>query len=118
MKTLGNSLWIIFTGFWSAISYILAGIIFCITIIGIPFGKQCFIAEYIRLGGQENYRLLQETLIDELNALQVPGMPKIHELFALCGAFVNLAYPMPGGDSVKLLAAVRTAKVKNVGQIP
>ena len=42
MKTLGNILWIIFTGFWSAISYILAGIIFCITIIGIPFGKQCF----------------------------------------------------------------------------
>lgn len=75
----------------------------CVESKGCPFGKQCFIAEYIRLGGSENYRLLQETLIDELNALQVPGMPKIHELFALCGAFVNLAYPMPGGNSVKLL---------------
>lgn len=42
MKTIGNILWCIFTGLWSAIAYIFAGIILCITIIGIPFGKQCF----------------------------------------------------------------------------
>ena len=75
----------------------------CVESKGCPFGEQCFIAEYIQIGGQDNYRLLKEKLIDELNALQIPGMPKIHELFALCGAFVNLAYPMPGGNAVKLL---------------
>lgn len=42
MKVLGNILWLIFTGFWSAIAYFVYGIIWCITIIGIPFGKQCF----------------------------------------------------------------------------
>ncbi|MDD3831807.1 MAG: YccF domain-containing protein [Clostridia bacterium] len=42
MKTLGNILWLILTGLWSAIAYFLCGIILCITIIGIPFGKQCF----------------------------------------------------------------------------
>lgn len=75
----------------------------CTESMGCPFGKQCFIAEYIQLGGQENYRLLKEKMIDEINALDIPGMPKIHELYALCGAFVNLAYPMPSGDAVKLL---------------
>ena len=37
-----NILWIIFGGLELAIGYLLAGVIFCITIIGIPFGKQCF----------------------------------------------------------------------------
>lgn len=42
MKTLGNILWFLLTGFWSALSYGLLGVLWCITIIGIPFGKQCF----------------------------------------------------------------------------
>ena len=42
MKTLGNIVWLIFTGFASAVSWFLLGVIWCITIIGIPFGKQCF----------------------------------------------------------------------------
>lgn len=42
MKTIGNILWLIFTGLWSALGYVLTGVLFCITIIGIPFGKQCF----------------------------------------------------------------------------
>ncbi len=42
MKTLGNILWFVFFGLWSAISWLLLGILWCITIIGIPFGLQCF----------------------------------------------------------------------------
>lgn len=42
MKTIGNILWLIFVGFWSAVAYAFLGIFWCITIIGIPFGKQCF----------------------------------------------------------------------------
>ena len=42
MKTLGNIIWFLLIGLWTAIGYLVAGIIFCITIIGIPFGKQCF----------------------------------------------------------------------------
>lgn len=37
-----NILWLIFTGLWSAVTYALIGVIFCITIIGIPFGIQYF----------------------------------------------------------------------------
>ena len=42
MKTLGNILWFIFTALWVGLSYIILGLFWCITIIGIPFGKQCF----------------------------------------------------------------------------
>ena len=42
MKAIGNLLWFIFGGFLSGLSWWLAGILWCITIIGIPIGKQCF----------------------------------------------------------------------------
>ena len=41
-KVILNILWLIFTGFWSAVAYALVGVVCCITIIGIPFGKQYF----------------------------------------------------------------------------
>ncbi len=37
-----NLLWFIFGGLWAWICHIIFGIILCITIIGIPFGKQHF----------------------------------------------------------------------------
>ena len=42
MKFIGNLLRLIFTGLGSAIAWFFCGILWCITIIGIPFGKQCF----------------------------------------------------------------------------
>jgi uncharacterized membrane protein YccF (DUF307 family) len=37
-----NVIWIIFGGFFLMLSHLLCGALFCITIIGIPFGKQHF----------------------------------------------------------------------------
>jgi uncharacterized membrane protein YccF (DUF307 family) len=42
LRTIGNILWLVLAGIWMAIGYVLAGIIQCITIIGIPFGIQSF----------------------------------------------------------------------------
>ena len=42
MKTIGNIIWFLLIGLWTALSYLFVGILLCITIIGIPFGKQCF----------------------------------------------------------------------------
>jgi uncharacterized membrane protein YccF (DUF307 family) len=43
MRLLLNLLWAIFGGgFISAIEYLLAGVLCCLTIVGIPFGLQCF----------------------------------------------------------------------------
>ena len=42
MRLILNMLWFIFGGFISAGGWILAGCLWCITIIGIPVGLQCF----------------------------------------------------------------------------
>ena len=42
MSTLANFLWIIISGIPLAISAALNGVLLCCTIIGIPFGMQCF----------------------------------------------------------------------------
>lgn len=41
-KFVVNILWLVFGGIELAAGYLAAGIVFCITIIGIPFGCQCF----------------------------------------------------------------------------
>ena len=42
MKFLGNLIWLICGGFITALMYWIAGLLLCITIIGIPFGLQLF----------------------------------------------------------------------------
>lgn len=42
MGCLGNLLWFIFGGCLSGLSWCLAGCLWCITVIGIPIGIQCF----------------------------------------------------------------------------
>ncbi|SEA77911.1 Uncharacterized membrane protein YccF, DUF307 family [Oribacterium sp. KHPX15] len=42
MTFLGNLIWLICGGLLSAIGWWLAGLLWCITIIGIPVGMQCF----------------------------------------------------------------------------
>jgi len=37
-----NVIWVIFAGFWLWLGSVIAGIVFCCTIIGIPFGIACF----------------------------------------------------------------------------
>lgn len=70
---------------------------------GCPFGKQCFVYKYISGGGADNFALFKKQLTDELNSLNVPGMPKIDELYPINGSYVNLEYPLPNGKTVKLL---------------
>ena len=42
MSVIGNILWIILGGLIIFFEYIISGLLLCITIIGIPFGLQCF----------------------------------------------------------------------------
>ena len=42
MNTLGNLLWLLFGGLITALGYLVGGAVLCCTIIGIPFGLQCF----------------------------------------------------------------------------
>lgn len=42
MKTIGNILWVLCGGIFMALVWVLIGVLLMITIIGIPFGIQCF----------------------------------------------------------------------------
>lgn len=42
LNTLMNVVWLLIGGIWICLSHLIFGIILCITIIGIPFGKQHF----------------------------------------------------------------------------
>lgn len=42
MKTILNLIWLVLSGVWLFLGYCLAGVILCITIIGIPFGIASF----------------------------------------------------------------------------
>ena len=52
-------------------------------------------------GGQ--FEAFKKQLIEEINALNIEGMPKVETLNALVGKFVNLEYRLPGGSKVKFL---------------
>ncbi|MBO5037535.1 MAG: helix-turn-helix domain-containing protein [Clostridia bacterium] len=58
---------------------------------------------YTDIGGQEKFDEFKNQIINEFNALNIEGMPKVTELNALIGSFVNLEYPLPNGKTVKLL---------------
>lgn len=42
MSFLGNIVWLIFGGLLMSLSYLLLGILYCLTIIGLPIGLQLF----------------------------------------------------------------------------
>jgi uncharacterized membrane protein YccF (DUF307 family) len=42
MNLLGNLVFFVFGGFIIFLGYVLGGLLLCITIVGIPFGYQCF----------------------------------------------------------------------------
>ena len=70
---------------------------------GCPFTKKCWIANYIDVGGKENFEIFKKQLIDEFNNLNIEGMSKVEDLYPLHGSFVNLEYTLPNNKKVKYL---------------
>lgn len=67
MGCIGNILWFLFGGLWLGLGWSLAGILWCVTIVGIPIGMQCFkfaklaffpFGKEIRFGGGAGKTLL------------------------------------------------------------
>ncbi|HLZ87033.1 MAG TPA: YccF domain-containing protein [Puia sp.] len=42
MNLIGNLIWLICGGLLAALGYVVGGLVLCVTIVGIPFGLQCF----------------------------------------------------------------------------
>ena len=58
---------------------------------------------YAELGGDDSFAQMKQELIREFNDLHVEGMPEVKTLNFLMGGYINLEYPLPGGQRVKFL---------------
>ena len=64
----------------------------------LDYGKR-----YEELSDNGEFDAFKKQLIQEINDLHIEGMPKLEKLNALVGSYVNLAYPLPSGVSVRFL---------------
>ena len=58
---------------------------------------------YEELSDDGQFEAFKKQLIAEINDLSIEGMPRVEKLNALVGSYVNLAYPLPSGFSVRFL---------------
>lgn len=74
----------------------------CVTCEGQPFGGRCVAAENINCGGMQAFLQLKQALIAQINALGIAHL-QVDDLHLLNGFFVNLEYPLPSGQTARLL---------------
>lgn len=58
---------------------------------------------YFNLGGEEKFAEFKKQIMNEFNDLHIEGMPKVENLNALAGNFINLEYKLPNGKIVNFL---------------
>ena len=58
---------------------------------------------YEELSDGGEFEKFKQTLTDEINALNIEGMPKVEKLNALVGSYVDLPYRLPNGNTVRFL---------------
>ncbi len=90
MGCLGNILWFIFGGAITGFGWLIAGCIWCITIVGIPIGMQCFKfagLSFFPFGKEIIYGGGAPSLILNIIWLIVTGIPMAIEA-AVCGAIL------------------------------
>ena len=77
-STLANIIWVVLVGFWMALSYVGAGLLNCITIIGIPFGIQSFKMAKLALWpfGADIVSLLASGSQASYGGLPIPFLPQ------------------------------------------
>ena len=109
MGCLGNILWMIFGGLVNAASCFLAGCLWCITIVGIPVGTQCFKFATLSLcpfGKEIHYGGGAGSLILNIIWMLVTGIPMALEHaamgLALCVTIIGIPFGLQQFKLAKL----------------
>ena len=100
MSTIANIIWIIFGGLFTAIWWCLAGLLFYITIIGIPLGRQCFKMASLTLapfGKTIVYGGGAPSLIANIFWLILAGLPRTFSYACLGVAYCITVIGIPVG---------------------
>lgn len=120
MGCLGNFLWFIFGGFISGLSWALVGALWCITIIGIPIGMQCFKLagiSFFPFGKEVVYGGGAGSLLLNIIWLLVSGIPLAIESAVmgviLCITVIGIPFGLQHFKIAKLALMPFGASVKN-----
>lgn len=99
MTFLGNLLWLLLGGLLSGLSWILAGLLWCMTIAGIPFGLQCFkfsALSFCPFGKEVEYGGGVASLLMNILWLALTGIPLAVENavlgLVLCATIVGIPF--------------------------
>ena len=109
MGCLGNVLWFVFGGVVSGLSWCLAGLLWCVTIVGIPVGMQCFkfaSLSFFPFGKEVRYGGGAGSLLLNIIWLIISGVPLAleHALFGLllCVTVIGIPFGMQHFKLAKL----------------
>lgn len=109
MGCLGNLLWFVFGGFISGLSWCVAGLLWCITIVGLPVGRQCFkfaSLSFFPFGKEVEYGGGTCSLILNILWLLISGLPLAAEHLAiglvLCVTIVGIPFGLQQFKLAKL----------------
>ena len=98
LNLLANIIWLIFGGLIAAVVWFVIGLILCITIVGIPFGLQCFKIAEVTLtpfGKKVNIAFEKHPIMNILWAIFVGWELFIGYLFAgmiLCITIIGIPF--------------------------
>jgi len=119
MGCLGNFLWFIREGFGSGLTWAVAGCLWCITIIGIPIGKQCFKLaglSFFPFGKEVDYGGGVGSLIVNIIWIIVTGLPLAleHAVFGaiMCITIVGIPFGLQHFKLAKLALMPFGARVR------
>ncbi len=119
MSFIGNIIWLVCGGLIGAVSWALAGILWTITIVGIPWAAQCF--KFARLtlhpfGREVQYGGGAVSLLANIIWLLLSGIPLALEFFAfgciLCITIVGAPFGLQMFKLAKLALMPFGAKVE------
>lgn len=109
MSFLANILWFIFGGWLTGLSWLFLGVLWCITIIGMPYGLQCF--KFAKLaacpfGKEVEYSSEAGSFILNIIWIIITGVPMAIEHFVtgitLCITIIGIPFGLQHLKMAKL----------------
>ncbi|MFN3217053.1 MAG: YccF domain-containing protein [Acidimicrobiales bacterium] len=88
MKTIGNVLWLVLCGFWTALGWLVLAAILAVTVIGLPFARQCLKLAQFTLWP------FGRTAVPSANARSLGGVGAV--IWFIPGLFVAIGYAIGG----------------------
>ncbi len=120
LRLIGNIIWFILGGFVSVIAHFVMGLILCLTIVGIPFGIQCF--KMVRLVSAPFGKRVELNFFDHpiMNTLWIIlfgwslALPKLIFGIILCITIVGIPFGLQVFKGMRLAITPFGARVQKL----